>query len=114
MSEQYTQEEMNKMFILECLSLVDTWANVDDRTTKGKLKGLLHSVLAMLDGEGVSMPAFMLIPYPHPDDKTFRQSMNEDYWPPFPEELNTREDIVALNGGRYLHDMLNARYKEDD
>jgi hypothetical protein len=41
--------------------------------------GVVHSILAMLDGESLGLPAFDLVAKPHPDDKKYHQSRGEGW-----------------------------------
>lgn len=88
-----------------CRGLVDEWSKVKDRDDKGRLMGLLHSFLVVLDGES-QLPAFKLIASPHPSDKDYHKDRGEDWWPPFPEDLEEREDLITVHGGTMLHEML--------
>ena len=106
---QYTQKQVREIFLSYCESLVDEWANIKRDTVKEQLSGLLFSILAMLDGEGDGLPAFELIPAPHPNDQEYLDSHGKDYWPPLPEDFEERDDIVTVHGQLHLHDIYSKR-----
>ena len=70
MSRAYTAEEIRNKFLGYIRHLVWYWdTHADDRNTRGKLSGLAFSILAMLDGCAIDIPAFLIVPSPHPEDK---------------------------------------------
>lgn len=80
MSRAYTAEEVRDQFLDHCHSLVDYWLN-ESRTpdVKDKMNGLVFSILNIFDGTTAALPAFDIIPSPHPSDKAYCQS-NGDNW----------------------------------
>ena len=97
---KYTLEECQKLFLDHLWELIDYWDTVDSfdghpRTQRDRLSGLVHSILATIDGESGDMPAFMLIPSPHEDDKEWYKARGDDWWP---------EDMCDIGGP--LHELL--------
>lgn len=106
---QYTQKQVQEMFLNHCKDLVDYWANIKRDNVKELLQGLLFSILVTLDGEDGTLPAFELIPAPHPDAKEYHEDKGEDYWPPLPKDFGEREDIVTVHGESALHEVYSQR-----
>lgn len=77
-----TTDECREAFLQHIAATVQTWAN-DPRTpsVQGKLDGLAFSILAALDGSSAGLPAFIVAPQPHPDDKEFNRSEGMNWWP---------------------------------
>lgn len=78
---EYTQDECARILIDYFKIMVD-YLEKEKRaqTSKEKLEGLLHSILCVFDGV-TALPAFDIIPHPHPDDKQFHIENAENYWP---------------------------------
>lgn len=79
-SREFTEEETREAFLNHIRELVDYWDTADKETTKEKLNGLAFSILVALDGEAVSLPAFILAPSPHKDDKQYRIDSKDNYY----------------------------------
>lgn len=91
----YTKEEIREHFLNHIHNLVDYWlkeSRIPD--TKKKLEGLAFSILTAIDGCAVGLPAFLLIPSPHPDDKKYHKARGEKWYP----------DDVDIAG--CLHELL--------
>jgi hypothetical protein len=56
----------------------------------------IFSLLAMIDGVAGFMPAFRLIPQPHPDDAADARERGEDWWP---------DDVDLADGPVQLHHL---------
>jgi len=97
-SREFTTDEVREQFMNHVKMLIDYWDNVDDRTTKEKISGFAHSLLATIDGSSVELPAFVLAPAPHESDKNYHIENQENY---YAENENVKCDIA---GG--LHDLL--------
>lgn len=92
------------MFIEHLWSMIDYWDTVDTldghpKTQRDRLSGLVHSILATIDGEDGWMPAFLLIPAPHEDDREWNKARDDKWWPE-----PRIENICDLGGP--LNDML--------
>lgn len=101
-AREFTQEEVQTQFLNYVRMLSEYWLN-DSRTfdVKKKLDGLAFSILTMLDGGAADMPAFAVIPNPHPDDKGYRKAIGANYYPDFNEN-----DEAFCNIAGSLHDRL--------
>jgi hypothetical protein len=98
MSEARSPEDIRADFIAQCKVMVNYWDN-DSRTpdTSAKLSGLLHSILVIIDGSSGGFPVGLdLVCRPHPDDKAYLQSEDEDWI----------EDGTVLNADVMLHELL--------
>jgi hypothetical protein len=103
---EYTIDEVRESFIKAALMIVDYWAHVpsesnmhsDVSDAEWRCAGAAFGILAMLDGEHGFMPAFTVIPYPHPDDKEYFRKQGMNWYP----------DTGDIAGG--LHDEF-AKYR---
>ena len=96
---QYTDDEIKEIFLQHIWEILYYWENLKEApAVHDKLTGLAFSILAMLDGCAGMIPAFQVIPMPHPDDKQFAVN-NHDNW--YPQSLHYPHDI----GGR-LHELF--------
>lgn len=59
-------------------------------------EGVAFSILNILDGTTMSLPAFNLTLSPHPDDKEFLQGEGENWY----------EDGTVINDDVMLHEMF--------
>lgn len=108
MSRPYTKEEIRDQLINNFKAAARHWAKADltrpefqDQVketgeTLYRLEGLLHSVLTTLDGCSIGLPAFDLIPSPHPDDEVYYQANDENWYP----------SGLVINDDCMLHDLL--------
>ena len=78
---EYTQEEVQALFLKHIWAMVDYWANLKEQpNTREKLSGLAFSILALLDG-CTALPGFIVTPNAHPTDKDFHISEGENWFP---------------------------------
>ena len=103
MSHEYTEEEMVDKLMRAFASSVDYWEHTD-RTTRRKLEGLLHSILATLDGCSEGIPAMILVPVPHESDKEYAQEEGRNWWPCNHENLR---GVVGID--TMLHETIYNR-----
>lgn len=89
----YSEVEMRRLFLTHLSHLCHYWDAVKTHTTLEKLRGLTHSVLALLDGSSAAMPGWDLIPHPHEDDFEYRSSLGENY---FPDNVNICDGNLAF------------------
>lgn len=68
MSREYNAEGVRTIFIDHVRAMVDYRAALD-MPEREKLEGLDFSILVALDGEAAAVPALIVAPCPHPDDK---------------------------------------------
>ena len=98
---ELTEDEVRRRFLKEVWGLIEYWENVYS-TPRMRLCGLAFSMLVMLDG-GSNMPAFVVAPLPHEDDKAYCIEKGEDWFP------ENHESNVRCNISGSLHELF---YKE--
>lgn len=110
----YTVEEVRSKLINYLAGTARYWATTDlsrPEFAKGiaetgevlyRLEGLVFSILVMLDGGTLALPAFDLYPAPHPDDRAYHEKNGERWYDP----------NVAVNGCQ-LHDLWSMRGKTE-
>ena len=102
MSRELTPKEVQDKFLDYTESILQYWLNESRCSTQEeRMSGLVHSILVAIDGEAASLPAFKLVPLPHPDDKQFDIECGQDYYP-------TDVDIAGD-----LHDIWNRYPKKE-
>lgn len=101
MSRPYTQEEIMRQFLDYFSAMVDFWADVKGKNDKEKLSGLAFSILSMLDGCAGDLPAFEVIPTPHPEDKEYLKSQGENWYP----DVESGDEAVTVHGDHMLHEL---------
>jgi hypothetical protein len=78
----YTPEEQRQMFLDHLKGIARYWAspNLPARETLlERLEGFAFSVCTMLDG-CTDLPAFDVIPAPHPSDEAYAREQGENWW----------------------------------
>ena len=97
---EYTTDEVRELFIDHVNHMIQYWANARDnenRTlredTLWRLEGLTHSIFAALDGNS-ALPAFIVAPMPHENDRAFNEDRGEN-WFPENNENAVRADIAG-------------------
>lgn len=96
-TQPYTEDEIREKFLRHIRALIQYWTTTkldQDDTTEHRVHGIAFSILAMLDGAAIDLPAFQVMPAPHEDDKAFHISMGESWYP----------DDVDISGA--LHELL--------
>lgn len=76
----YTTDEVREQFLQSVWEYVRYWQELPDKTTDDRLKGLAFGILCLLDGVTVTLPAFQVVPYPHPDDREWRVLQGDNYY----------------------------------
>jgi hypothetical protein len=80
-SRQYTNTEIQEIFLKQLWTLVDYWDKEPIyKNQRERMIGLVFSVLSTIDGCGY-LPRFNLIPDPHPSDKEYNISIGNNYFP---------------------------------
>jgi hypothetical protein len=77
---EYTQEEASEKLIKHFWFILQYWEDLPDKTTHEKMSGMLHSILATLDGASGDMPGFKVIPITHPTDKEYHKSFGDNWY----------------------------------
>jgi len=96
MSRAYTKEEVREQLIRHLLMLARYWRDTKVEGGQDRFEGLIHSILATLDGCSTGIPAFDLVPAPHPDDKEFHISNGENWYEP--EVINDHTSLHYTYG----------------
>lgn len=105
----YTKEEMRDMFMEHLVSILRYWLNEERRPdAEGKLSGLVFSILVLFDGCSGMMPAFEIVPMPHPSDEAYNKDQGENWWLDQNEEM---KNVMAINDDTALHEMWHQYYK---
>lgn len=83
MSRAYTEEEIKNKILHHLAHLVDYWSDNDiikRETTKERMQGLVHSMLAFMGGRTLGCCALDIVAAPHEDDKEYHISEGENYF----------------------------------
>ena len=112
----YTLEEVADELIAHLRGVAHYWASTQLPTgrdsVKDRVEGAIFSALCALDGVA-GLPAFEIIPAPHPDDKQYHIDDGENFYQPIEADtpasvLIERQSLGALG---YLHDRFYADRK---
>lgn len=79
MSEAIGAEDLRNAFLHQLADAAYYWATLPDKTPLERCSGLAFSVLVMIDGCSMGLPAFDLVARPHPDDKAFHKAEGSDW-----------------------------------
>jgi len=105
MSKARTKEESVEMFLEQIYQTKEFWEKESRcQTLKGKMEGLVFSILAMFDGSNAGFPALDISLQPHPDDKQYHQDNDEDWFEPG----------MVINDEVELHGMWQSLRAEKD
>ena len=99
---EYTQEEMEAIFLGKVREEINRWEEMPERTVRQKLEGLALTILAILDGEGGNLPGFIVAPLTHHNDKQYSIDKGENYYP----ENHQIEGMVKADIAGQLHNQL--------
>lgn len=75
-----TPEEGVRRLLTAFAHHAERWANDDSVSRLEACNGVVFSILAVLDGNNLYMPAFDLTPRPHVSDRFFCRSRGENWW----------------------------------
>lgn len=86
----WTDDEVEDMLLQQIRATAKYWAELPDvdaatgreHDNLSRCEGVAFSILAILDGTGVALPAFILKPDPHPEDKEFHREQGENWFDP--------------------------------
>jgi hypothetical protein len=84
-----TAEEMRERFLRHVRTTVEHWGGdaltpmrPSERDAYRRVaEGVAFSIMVALDGGSGGLPAFDLVPSPHPDDEAFHRGEGENWWP---------------------------------
>lgn len=83
MTEPHTKEEMRQMFLDQCKAAAFFWSRVEDKTPREMCDGVVFHILNIIDGCSGGFPAAItLMMEPHPDDKEYCISNDENWVEP--------------------------------
>jgi hypothetical protein len=77
-----TAKEARKEFLQHIHDCSEYWASLPDQTPQERCDGVAFSILVMLDGESMDLPAMNISLSPHPDDKKYLKSIGENWFEP--------------------------------
>lgn len=86
----YTEDEVRDMLINQIRAVVRFWADLPDVdratgrhiTVYDRCDGVAFSILSILDGSTLGLPAFDLVPAPHEEDKQYFIENSENWFEP--------------------------------
>lgn len=79
---ELTEDEVQRVFLDHVRAMCRYWVQESRATTvKEKVEGVAFSILVALDGGNIGLPGFIVVPSPHPDDKEYRRSRGENWYP---------------------------------
>lgn len=76
-----TLAEVREEFLAHVRRMAKYWASQPNSTAQERCDGLAFSILTAIDGCSAGLPAFSLVPHPHPSDKEYHQSQGENWYP---------------------------------
>lgn len=79
----WTAEEVREQFLKKMLSIAEYWATNPMLTHHSHLdrcEGVVHSILAVIDGRTLPLPAFDLIPASTKDDRAWNRDRGENWY----------------------------------
>lgn len=82
MARAKTEEEVRQEFLGRLRTIAEYWANSPGKTEEERCKGVVFSILSLLDGCTFGFPSVDLCLQPHPDDKHFCQQLGENWYDP--------------------------------
>ena len=83
MSEEpraYTTEEVRELFLKQVRESAHYWASLPGKTPQERCDGLAFTILNIIDGSTLPLPAFDLIPSPHPTDYQYHREHGENWF----------------------------------
>jgi hypothetical protein len=101
MSRAITEDEARANFLEHVLIMVQYWDKVDGKTKLEALSGLAFSILVAIDGGSMDLPAFDLVPSPHPDDEAYAKDEGDNWYVP-----------KAINASAQMHEEFCALEKK--
>jgi hypothetical protein len=101
----YTEEEARQLFLEQVYEIMEFWVKESRKSDlKDKMEGCIFSILALIDGSNIGIPAMTLAMNPHPEDKSYHQGQGENWF----------EDGLEITGNVELHnEWCRLRAKKD-
>jgi len=104
---ELTTVEVREKFLRHIWDMIGIWENTTQRdTVREKMEGLAFSILAMLDGEAVEFPGFIVAPIPHKDAEKFHKERGENW---FPRAKDCKQDIAGSLHDQFYYVKRDAR-----
>lgn len=108
---EFTEEEMLIKFLKQLKSIRNYWAKAkldpERDNLEERMDGLCFSFLSLLDGCQIDMPAFEVVPTPHPSDEEYLRDEGCDWWPNQAEKLKS-QGFKTVSGGHAMHELWHA------
>ena len=79
-TRELTTEEVRERLLAHMWKLIAYWDSLP-RSSREKLEGLAFSICSALDGETLQLPAFKIVPNPHPEDAEYHRSEGVNWYP---------------------------------
>lgn len=76
----YTQQEAKEVFLNHVRCMIRYWRDEEGTSTEDKLSGLAFSILSLIDGSTLSLPAMDLVLRPHESDQQYCAAQGENWW----------------------------------
>lgn len=118
---EHTKEEIQHTFQCKLQAIIEYWTEHSGGSHKTKkknrklLSSLMFSVLAEIDGSGVTLPGMMLVPLPNRKDRSFAKSIGANYFPYVPKTVERGLCDIAgsLHENFFLYDPTSPRYDKE-
>ena len=101
----WTADETAERLVEKMVHMGQYWAtNPNCGTMEERVSGAMFSALSNLDGGGLNLPAFDLVPAPHEDDKEWYIERGENYYDP--------DALISVSLHERYHPAKNRLYPE--
>lgn len=98
MPQAYTEQETRDLFMEHVRSMIDYWDKCPEHSRRSALEGLAFSILVALDGESSDLPAFRVMPAPHPDDEQYHREQGDNWYDPEVDISGPLHESLCING----------------
>jgi hypothetical protein len=99
MSRKMTEAEVRDALLDHIRAMMDYWRLLPDKSIKERMDGFAFSILAALDGSSTNLPAFIVAPDPHKEDRDYDISRGKNWFP------ENHELAVECDLGGSLHEF---------
>ena len=87
---ELTPDEVREKFLQTVWGQIHWWTHeTRAESIEDRLSGLAHSMLSLIDGSSADLPAFILAPLPHAEDKAYYKAQGKNYFPANPRSKKT-------------------------